>query len=82
MYKKVYFDKNGEQIMNGMTIVHEDGEVELVYVCGDDNEDLGVNASNEVWLENHYGSSKEFFREYYPLSQFNLKEWQIKKDLE
>lgn len=64
-----YFDKNGKQILAGMTIQHDDGDVELVYASDDD---LGVNASNEKHI-----SFAEYKREIYPLYQFNLKEWVI-----
>lgn len=72
-----YFDKHNKEILEGMTIKHEDGDIELVYLCGEDEDDLGVNASNEVWLDTHYGSAKECYREFYPLHQFNMKEWEI-----
>lgn len=76
-----YRDKNGDLIKAGMVIKHDDGEEELIYSCGDNNEDLGVNASNEKWLEREYGDAKESFREFYPLYQFRLSEWTIvKKD--
>lgn len=64
-----YFDKNGKEIKEGMTIKHDDGDLEKVYASKDD---LGVNASNE----NHISFS-EFNRQIYPLYQFNLKEWEI-----
>ena len=72
-----YFDKNGTEILAGMTIKHDDGDTELVYTCGVYDEDLGVNASNEKWLEREYGEHKELFREYYPLSQFSMREWEV-----
>jgi hypothetical protein len=74
-----YFDKHGKEIKQGMTIKHDDGDIELVYQCedSDGNQDLGVNASNEAWLERHGG-----VREIYPLYQFNMKEWEIVKENE
>lgn len=78
MEKVKYFDKNKKEIKVGMKIKHNDGDIEKVYACGDD--DLGVNASNEVWLDRHYGEDKEAYREFYPLSQFSLKEWEIVED--
>jgi hypothetical protein len=66
-----YFDKNGEEIKQGMTLVHDDGEREYVYPTKDD---LGFNASNENWI-----GFDELKREIYPLYQFNLKEWSIEK---
>ena len=53
-----------------MTIQHDNGEKELVYTCSNENgEDLGVNATNQrcIWAP----------QVYYPLSQFDLKEWEI-----
>lgn len=74
-----YFDKNGEEILAGMTLKHEDGTTDFVYSCEDENgkKDLGFNASNEAWLE-RTGRN----REIYPLYQFNLKEYEIVKGLE
>ena len=48
-----YFDKNGVEIKAGMTIRMEDGSLELVYDTTDSygNPDLGINASNEDYLE-------------------------------
>lgn len=68
-----YFDKHGEEIKAGMKIRHDDGDIERIYATADD--DLGVNASNEAWLERHGGN-----RELYPLYQFDMKEWEIVKD--
>lgn len=66
-----YFDKHGELIKEGMSLRHDDGEVEKVYAS---DEDLGLNASNEQHI-----SFSEYSREIYPLYQFNLKEWEIVK---
>lgn len=69
----IYFDVNGTQIKAGMFIMHKDDDhAEKVYTS--DDGDLGINASNEAWLERHGGN-----RELYPLYQFNLKEWVIVK---
>ena len=50
-----YFDKNGVEIKAGMTIRMEDDSLELVYDTTDSygNPDLGINASNEEYLELH-----------------------------
>ena len=64
-----YFDKNGKEIVAGMRIKHDNGDIELVYAS---EEDLGVNASNE----NHSNFCEPFI-EIYPLSQFSMKEWEI-----
>lgn len=69
-----YFDKNGEEIKAGMTLKHDDGDTEYVYECEsqEGEKDLGFNASNENHLSFH-----ELNRQYYPLHQFNLTEWEI-----
>ena len=58
-----YFDKNGVEIKAGMTIRMEDGSLELVYDTTDSygNPDLGINASNEDYLELHPFASREFY---------------------
>jgi hypothetical protein len=66
-----YFDKNGNQIKAGMTIKHDDGDIDKVYTAIDG--DLGLNASNK----NHPNYIAGYNQELYPLYQFNLKEWEI-----
>lgn len=69
-----YYDKNNKEIKAGMYIKHCNGDVEKV--CLNDNEDdLGVNATNEDYVKNH--SYIGIGREIYPLSQFNTSEWEI-----
>lgn len=70
-----YFDKNGIEVKAGMILRHDDGEENEVYECGDEfgSSDLGFMASNPRFLEHH----PDLPVEYYPLSQFNLAEWQI-----
>ncbi len=70
-----YFDKHGNEIDAGMTIKHDNGDIEMVYETADGQGrlDLGINASNEDYLIRH----PELDREYYPLRQFNMKEWEI-----
>lgn len=64
-----YYDKNGREILEGMTIRHDGGETEKIYRC---NNDLGVNASNA----SYYGDDEP--HEIYPLHQFATKlEWEI-----
>lgn len=67
-----YLDKHGARIKAGMTLRHDDGTLEIVYQAV--GNDLGFNASNE-YLEG-FTESK---RELYPLSEFNLAEWEIVK---
>lgn len=65
-----YFDKNGKEIKAGMKIRMEDDNIEMVYDTVDayGNLNLGINASNEAFLELH----PNWAREYYPLSMFNM----------
>lgn len=70
-----YFDKNGVEIKAGMTIRMEDGSLELVYDTIDSygNPDLGINASNEEYLERHPYAS----REYYSLCNFDMQKTEV-----
>ena len=70
-----YVDKNGIEIKVGMTIQMADGSHELVYDTQDayGNADLGINASNEEYLERHPFAS----REYYSLSNFDMSEVEV-----
>ena len=70
-----YFDKNGVEIKAGMTLRMADGSEELVYDTTDayGNPDLGINASNEEFLERHPYAS----REYYSLCNFDMSEVEI-----
>ena len=73
-----YFDKNGNEILSGMILRHDDGEEEKVYDCSDQcgTANLGFLASSPTFLERH----PEWAAEYYTLSQFNLSEWEIVKE--
>ena len=66
-----YFDKNGVEIKAGMTIRMEDGSLELVYDTTDSygNPDLGINASNEEYLERNPCACREF----YSLCSFDMR---------
>ena len=71
-----YFDKNGEQIAVGDTLVDDEGRAEKVYACqaeDDDMIDLGFDANNPNFSLG-YNPQK-----YYPLSQFDLSEYAIVK---
>ena len=70
-----YKDKNGKQIKAGLHLKMEDGSVELVYATDDayGNPDLGINASNEAYLEAHPFAS----REYYSLCNFDMSKTEI-----
>lgn len=67
-----YLDKHGNAIKAGMTLRHDDGTLEIVYKAV--GNDLGFNASNE-----DFDGFTEAKRELYPLSDFNLAEWEIVK---
>lgn len=72
-----YFDMHGTEIKAGMFLRLEGGSVEKIYDTVDTygNPDLGVNASNNAYLQ-RYGLG-ECDREFYPLSQFSLREAEI-----
>ena len=76
--KNRYFDKNGEEILAGMTLRGPRGDEKKVYECGDEfgTANLGFMASNPRFLELH----PDWPVEYYPLHQFNLNEWEIVKE--
>lgn len=62
-----YVDKHGEEIKAGYMIRIGDDDPELVYSCVNDfGHDLGINASNEVYLKAHPDAD----REYYSLNNF------------
>lgn len=73
--KYTYHDKHGKEILEGMTIRHDDGEMQKVYATEDQygNEGLGILATNPAYLERHPDHEPE----YYPLSNFDLSEWEI-----
>ena len=66
-----YFDKNGNQIKAGMDIRMADGSFERVYETTDayGNPDLGINASNEEYLERNPCACREF----YSLCNFDMR---------
>lgn len=70
-----YFDKNGVEIKAGMILLMSDGTAEHVYdtTDKDGNPDLGINASNEDFLHNHPGVS----REYYSLGSIELRNAEV-----
>ena len=75
--KITYHDKHGEEIQAGMTIRHDNGETELVYatVNAYGDEGLGICATNPAYAALHPDCDIE----YYPLSNFNMQEWEIVK---
>ena len=70
-----YFDKNGVEIKAGMTIRMEDGSLELVFDTTDSygNPDLGINASNEEYLERNPCACREF----YSLCNFDMRNTEV-----
>lgn len=70
-----YFDKNGKEIKAGMKILMSDGSVEMVYDTVDayGNPNLGINASNEAFLELH----PNWAREYYSLGMFKMSDIEV-----
>ncbi len=73
-----YFDKNGVEIKAGMTIRMEDCSLELVYDTTDSygNPDLGINASNEEYLERNPCVCREF----YSLCNFDMRYTEVVDD--
>lgn len=65
----IYKDKNGKKIERGMKIEHDEGDIEEVYLAGDE---LGLSATNKDYV-GYVG----IVTEIYPLHEFNLKEWKI-----
>ena len=59
-----YYDKHGTEIQAEMLLRHDDGATERVLE--------GVNSSVDITLGFEASAS-----EIYPLSEFNLKEWEI-----
>lgn len=73
-----YFDKSGVEIKAGMTLLMSDGTHELVYETtdSDGNPDLGISASNEVFLRNHPDAD----REYYSLGSIDIRNAEVAND--
>lgn len=66
-----YFDKNNVRIQSMDIIKHKSGSIEVVYGEGDD---LGVNASNLTYMQNHGFTRNEI----YPLYQFDTEnDWEV-----
>ena len=59
-----YYDKHGAEIQAGMLLHHDDGAIERVLE--------GANSNGDITLNFEASAS-----EIYPLSEFNLKEWEI-----
>ena len=59
-----YYDKHGTEIQAVMLLRHDDGAIERVLE--------GINSSGDITLGFEASAS-----EIYPLSEFNLREWEI-----
>lgn len=70
-----YCDKNGVEIEAGMTLLMSDGATEPVYDTTDNDgkPDLGINASNEDFLQKHPNAD----REYYSLGSIDIKNAEV-----
>ena len=70
-----YYDRNGNEIKEGMRIVFEDGRIEQVYATSDaqGRQDLGISATNEAFLKNH----PDWEQEFYSLSTIDLSSVEI-----
>ena len=71
----VYYDRNGNEIKEGMWLVFKDGRIEQVYATSDSQgrQDLGISATNEVFLKNH----PDYEQEFYSLSTVDLNSVEI-----
>ena len=67
--KYAYCDKNGRKIEAGMTLRHDDGDIDKVVETTDADGDEGLGFSCNAY-------------EAYPLHQFNLSEWEIVEEEE
>ena len=73
---KPYYDKHGKEILAGMTIRHDNGDIETVYATMDafGNDDLGVMATRKSYIDRHPDCDIE----YYSLANFRTRgEWEI-----
>ena len=73
-------DKNGTLIEAGAFIRHDNGDIEEVFstTTASGDESLGIMATNPAYLKNHPDCEIE----YYDLSNFNLKEWEIVQEVQ
>lgn len=71
--KYKYYDKNGKEITSGCKIKYETGRIEKVYMTED--ETLGTDATNPVWIE----KGRAFPCEYgiYPLTLDETEEVEV-----
>lgn len=75
-YRKQYFDKNENLIEAGMKLRSDAGEVMEVFICKEDDDEMGFKerpkSANTRFTVNDV--------EYFPLFQFDLNQWEIVKE--
>jgi len=74
-----YYDRNGDQIQPGMTLIDGNGYEERVLLCGneEDGYDLGINATNFDSPSVQQGLSPWVA---YPLSTIDLSDLYIRQE--
>ena len=73
--KYIYYDKNGNILHDGDTVIYNDGREEKLYETGEGR--LGTDATNRHWIETGRTVPCEYG--VYPLEYEELKEV-VKKD--
>lgn len=68
-----YFDKNGTEILHGMKIRWNDGDVDVAYRA--DNDELGIDATNPVLVQR--GKMRPCEMGIYPFSVEDLQELEV-----
>lgn len=73
-----YFDKNGKEITEGCTIKYNHGDKSLIRykkVYLTENEELGTDATNPLWIENGRAVPCEYG--IYPLEEAETEEVEV-----
>ncbi len=65
-----YYDKNGVELKDGDTIVHDNGRKEKLYLT--DQDQLGTDATNPKWIETGRAVPCEYG--IYPLEEAEMSE--------
>ena len=65
-----YYDKEGAELHEGDFVEYPDGKLKMLYLT--DKGELGIDATNPVWLENGKAVPCEYG--IYPLNMTDLKE--------
>lgn len=71
--KKRYFDRNGKEITEGCKIKYKNGKIKEVYLT--ENDELGTDATNPLWIENGRAVPCEFG--IYPLENADTEEAEV-----